>query len=69
MGSAMNSHPIADFVETGQGPLVVLVHSSVAGARQWRRLMTDLDQRADISCDGPHVRYGPILLKKSEVDR
>lgn len=33
----------ADFLEAGSsGPLVVLVHSSVAGARQWRRLMDDL---------------------------
>jgi pimeloyl-ACP methyl ester carboxylesterase len=27
-----------DVIEAGQGPLVVLLHSSVAGARQWRRL-------------------------------
>lgn len=27
-----------DVLEVGRGPLVVLVHSSVAGARQWRRL-------------------------------
>ena len=27
-----------DVLEAGSGPLVVLVHSSVAGARQWRRL-------------------------------
>ena len=31
-----------DFIEAGSGPLVVLVHSSVAGARQWRRLIDDL---------------------------
>jgi pimeloyl-ACP methyl ester carboxylesterase len=32
-----------DYLEAGTcGPLVVLVHSSVAGARQWRRLMEDL---------------------------
>jgi pimeloyl-ACP methyl ester carboxylesterase len=32
-----------DFLEAGsRGPAVVLVHSSVAGARQWRRLMDDL---------------------------
>jgi pimeloyl-ACP methyl ester carboxylesterase len=32
-----------DFLEAGSaGPLVVLVHSSVSGARQWRRLMDDL---------------------------
>lgn len=32
----------ADFLEAGSGPLVVLIHSSVSGARQWRRLMDDL---------------------------
>ncbi len=32
-----------DYLEAGSdGPVVVLVHSSVAGARQWRRLMEDL---------------------------
>src|ERR1700689_1712575 len=31
-----------DFIEAGSGPLVVLLHSSVAGARQWRRLIDDL---------------------------
>ncbi len=35
-----------DFLEAGtSGPLVVLVHSGVAGARQWRRLMDDLKDR------------------------
>jgi len=28
-----------DFIEQGDGPTVVLIHSSVAGARQWRSLM------------------------------
>ncbi|MDO9384273.1 MAG: alpha/beta hydrolase [Hyphomicrobiaceae bacterium] len=28
-----------DVVEAGTGPLLVLVHSSVAGARQWRKLI------------------------------
>jgi pimeloyl-ACP methyl ester carboxylesterase len=32
----------ADYLEAGSGPVVVLVHSSVSGARQWRRLMDDL---------------------------
>jgi pimeloyl-ACP methyl ester carboxylesterase len=32
----------ADFLEAGSGPAVMLVHSSVSGARQWRRLMGDL---------------------------
>jgi pimeloyl-ACP methyl ester carboxylesterase len=32
-----------DYLEAGSaGPAVVLVHSSVAGARQWRRLMEDM---------------------------
>ena len=31
-----------DFLEAGSGPTVMLVHSSVSGARQWRRLMDDL---------------------------
>jgi pimeloyl-ACP methyl ester carboxylesterase len=34
--------PKVDFVEAGAGPAVILVHSSVSGARQWRRLMDDL---------------------------
>jgi pimeloyl-ACP methyl ester carboxylesterase len=40
----MNKLPAikADFLEAGSGPLVMLVHSSVSGARQWRRLMDDL---------------------------
>ena len=32
----------ADFLEAGSGPMVMLVHSSVSGARQWRRLIDDL---------------------------
>ena len=41
------SRPInVDFVEAGSvGPVVMLVHSSVSGARQWRRLMEDLRDR------------------------
>ena len=31
-----------DFLEAGSGPTVMLVHSSVSGARQWRALMDDL---------------------------
>jgi pimeloyl-ACP methyl ester carboxylesterase len=32
----------ADYLEAGSGPLVMLLHSSVSGARQWRRLIDDL---------------------------
>ena len=35
----------ADFIEAGDGPTVVLVHSSVSGARQWRRLIDELKPR------------------------
>jgi len=35
-----------DYLEAGDsGPVVMLVHSSVSGARQWRRLMEDLKDR------------------------
>jgi pimeloyl-ACP methyl ester carboxylesterase len=35
-----------DFLEAGtSGPIVMLVHSSVSGARQWGRLMDDLKDR------------------------
>jgi pimeloyl-ACP methyl ester carboxylesterase len=37
---------MVDFIDAGSsGPFVILVHSSVAGARQWRRLMDDLKDR------------------------
>jgi pimeloyl-ACP methyl ester carboxylesterase len=36
-------HIEVDYLEAGSsGPVVMLVHSSVSGARQWRRLMDDL---------------------------
>jgi hypothetical protein len=31
----------ADFLEAGSGPVVMLIHSSVSGARMWRRLMDE----------------------------
>lgn len=31
-----------DYLEAGSGPLIVLIHSSVSGARQWRKLMDEL---------------------------
>jgi len=35
-----------DFIEAGsRGPVVMLVHSSVSGARQWSRLIDDLQDR------------------------
>jgi len=34
-----------DFMEAGAGPLVVLVHSTMAGARQWSALTHDLEDR------------------------
>jgi len=34
-----------DFIEAGDGPLVVLVHASMAGARQWSSLISDLGDR------------------------
>ena len=36
--------PDVDFIENGTGPTVVLIHSSVAGAGQWRRLLEDLGE-------------------------
>jgi pimeloyl-ACP methyl ester carboxylesterase len=45
--SPTNVPPVdVDFVEAGSaGPVVMLVHSSVSGARQWRRLMGELKDR------------------------
>jgi len=39
-----DSSPIKiDYLEAGYaGPVVILVHPSVSGARQWRRMMDDL---------------------------
>ena len=44
-GNGVNNNPgiTVDYLEAGSsGPVVMLVHSSVSGARQWRRLMGDL---------------------------
>lgn len=40
----MNKLPAikADFLEAESGPMVMLVHPSVSGARMWGRLMDDL---------------------------
>jgi pimeloyl-ACP methyl ester carboxylesterase len=48
MNADRPSAPV-DYLEAGEGPAVVLVHSSVSGARQWRRLIDDLK-------DSFHVR-------------
>ncbi|MGG7645409.1 alpha/beta fold hydrolase [Rhodovulum sp. YNF3179] len=37
-----------DFLEAGSGETVILLHSSVAGARQWRSLMTVLAHRCHL---------------------
>lgn len=34
-----------DYLDEGAGPTVVLLHSSVSGNRQWRRLVADLSTR------------------------
>lgn len=34
-----------DTIAAGKGPTVILLHSSVSGARQWRRLIADLENR------------------------
>lgn len=36
---------LPDFIEVGTGPRVILVHSSVSGARQWRVLMDVFSDR------------------------
>lgn len=41
----MNDRLKPDFLEAGAGHLVILIHSSVAGARQWRSLMDTLAGR------------------------
>jgi len=35
-----------DFIDAGAGPLVLLVHSSMAGARQWSALSQSLEHRS-----------------------
>lgn len=38
-----------DCMSAGNGPLVILVHSSVSGARQWKKLMEQLAPRYRVS--------------------
>ena len=44
-GATFEDRQPPDFIETGAGPLVVLVHSSLSGARQWSALMETLQDR------------------------
>jgi pimeloyl-ACP methyl ester carboxylesterase len=37
-----------DFLQSGAGPLVVLVHSSMAGAHQWSSLTRHLEARSEV---------------------
>lgn len=41
----MRKHEKPDFIEVGQGRRIILIHSSVAGAKQWRSLMNILSDR------------------------
>ena len=41
----MNDVAGTDFIEAGAGPKVILIHSSVAGARQWRDLIASLSDK------------------------
>lgn len=45
MPVATTSRWAIDYVEVGQGPSVILLHSSVSGSRQWRSLMDNLGQQ------------------------
>jgi pimeloyl-ACP methyl ester carboxylesterase len=46
-----------DYLDDGAGPAVVLVHSSVSGNKQWKRLIEAL--RPDYRCFAPNLRgYG-----------
>lgn len=41
----MSEQARTDFIEAGSGPRVILIHSSVAGARQWGSLMNALSNQ------------------------
>jgi pimeloyl-ACP methyl ester carboxylesterase len=47
MGAAVSNEYAGrvDFMEAGAGPLIVLVHSSLSGARQWSALTRGLEDR------------------------
>ncbi|UWQ21425.1 alpha/beta fold hydrolase [Jannaschia sp. W003] len=50
----MRDAPMADVIEAGAGPRVVLVHSSGAGARQWRGTMERLAERFHLLAPNLH---------------
>src|SRR6516225_9608647 len=63
-----------DFVEAGSaGPVVMLVHSSVSGARQWRRLMEDLKDQFRVCavnlCGNGKAPPWPAEATQSLVDQ
>ena len=48
---------VLDYLETGQGKTVILIHSTVSGNRQWKTLMEDLGR--DFRVLAPNLRgYG-----------
>ena len=48
---------VLDYLETGQGTTVILIHSAVSGNRQWKTLMEDLGR--DFRVLAPNLRvYG-----------
>ena len=48
---------VLDYLETGQGTTVILIHSTVSGNRQWKTLMEDLGK--DFRVLAPNLRgYG-----------
>jgi pimeloyl-ACP methyl ester carboxylesterase len=55
-----------DYIEAGAGPLVVLAHSSLSGARQWSALTTDLKDKFTVRAinlfgyGGTSIWSGPV---------
>ena len=48
---------VLDYLETGQGTTVILIHSTVSGNRQWKTLMEDLGREFRVLA--PNLRgYG-----------
>jgi hypothetical protein len=72
METAMSKLPTinADFLEAGSGPAVMLVHSSVSGARMWRRLMDDLKDDFHVRRKFVWIRQDAALVeRRSAVPR